>query len=77
MKRALKPRGRVAAIVYSTAENNKFFRFLSRSSAGAQTCRRQLPANPVPSVSAAQEPWKLRSARQAFVTSRSRGRGAS
>jgi SAM-dependent methyltransferase len=25
MKRALKPRGRVAAIVYSTAENNKFF----------------------------------------------------
>ncbi len=25
MKRALKPGGRVAAIVYSTAENNKFF----------------------------------------------------
>jgi len=70
MKRALKPRGRVAAIVYSTAENNKFFSIPVSIIRRRANLPPPVAGQPGPSVSAAQEPWKLRSARQAFVTSR-------
>ena len=43
MRRALKPGGRVAAIVYTTAENNRFFSLPSPSSGSARTCRHRCP----------------------------------
>ena len=65
MKRALKPGGRVAAIVYSTAENNNSSRFRFRLSAVAPICLRLFRDNPAPSASAAPACWRNPSARPA------------
>ena len=48
MHRALRPGGRIAAIVYSTPDRNEFFSLPVRSSASARSCRRRArPAGPV------------------------------
>ena len=71
MKRALKPGGRVAAIVYSTADNNKFFSIpVSVIRRRAEPAAAAARASPGPSASAAPASWKKPSARPASATCR-------
>jgi len=59
MRRVLRPGGRVAAITYSTPENNKFFSIPVSLIRKRANCRRRFQANPAPSVSVHRECCKL------------------
>jgi SAM-dependent methyltransferase len=61
MRQVLKPGAKMVAIVYSTAENNKFFSFPSRSFVGVSNCRRRCRASPARSASAVLACWRRRS----------------